>query len=146
MKLHCLHQACAVALFAVAPLVAAQAPAPQAATSGTNASASATSGNQSTMSTKGSGKAQATTPAGTTTAQGGASAETGAPQGSAMSHDMDSTHAMKAHKRHAHASGNPSHAASHPDTPYHGALKRCAEGPADQRDSCIDQAIRQYGT
>lgn len=31
------------------------------------------------------------------------------------------------------------------ETPYHAALKRCVEGSADQRESCIDQAISQYG-
>jgi len=31
------------------------------------------------------------------------------------------------------------------DRAYRGALKRCVEGPQDQRDRCLDQAIAQYG-
>lgn len=31
------------------------------------------------------------------------------------------------------------------DTPYRMALKRCVEGPAAQRDRCIDDAITRFG-
>jgi hypothetical protein len=113
MKLHGLHQACAIALFAVAPIVAAQtsstASGPTATTSGSNAPASATNGKQSAMS------------------------------------DTSRTHATKPHKHSAHVSGSSTQTMSHSDSPYHAALKRCVEGPANQRDSCIDQAISQYG-
>ena len=46
--------------------------------------------------------------------------------------------------RHAHAKTR-EHSAKESETPYQAALKQCVEGPAGQRDSCIDQAISQYG-
>jgi hypothetical protein len=111
MKLHGLHQACAIALFAVAPIVAGQ-------TSGT-----------------------ASGPTGTTSGSNAAAPA----QGTMPSHDTSSTHATKPHKHSAHVSGTSTQTMSHGDSPYQAALKRCVEGPANQRDSCIDQAITQYG-
>jgi hypothetical protein len=114
MKLHGLHQACAIALFAVAPIVAAQtsgtASGPTATTSGSDAVAPATNSKQSATS------------------------------------DMSRSHATKPHKHSMQMSGGSTQTMSHSDSAYHGALKRCVEGAADQRDGCIDQAIKQYGS
>jgi hypothetical protein len=155
MKFNRLHHACAIALVAFAPFAIAQT----ATTSGSNAAASATSGNKSAVSTKGSGTAQTTTPAGSMSQQGDASAtDKGAGGATAprhnMSHDSMShntmSHDAKAHdatthaaKRHARSTGT--QAAAHASSPYHDALKHCMEGATTQRDSCIDQAINQYG-
>ena len=152
MKFDCLHHACAIALVAFAPFAFAQT----ATTSGSNAAASATSGNKSAVSTKGSGTAQTTTPAGSMSAQGGASATDKGTSGGTTSHDTMSHDTMSkdagahdstthATKRARHARSTGTHAATHADSPYHDALKRCMEGATAQRDSCIDQAINQYG-
>ncbi|HEY1327433.1 MAG TPA: hypothetical protein VGI14_10875 [Casimicrobiaceae bacterium] len=61
-----------------------------------------------------------------------------APASSASHHA--SKHAASG-MRHGHAKTGASHEA---ESPYQAALKRCVEGPAGQRDNCIDQAIDQY--
>ena len=47
-------------------------------------------------------------------------------------------------KGHPAAHGKRAAMASQSDTPYQAALRRCVEGQAQQRDSCLDDAISRY--
>lgn len=54
----------------------------------------------------------------------------------ATSHSSSPTH-------HKHMASAP--AAGNQETTYRAALKSCVEGPAGQRDSCLDNAIMRFG-
>jgi len=93
--------------------------------------------------------------AGNTTSSTGATAEkASASDGATSNHATASQHSAHQHSRHhaAHASGHkhPAHTtaaapASSQDAAYQTALRSCVEGPAGQRDSCLDGAISRFG-
>ncbi len=72
------------------------------------------------------------------------------PNGTAHKH-----HKHQKHQRHHAVSHNRSHshgatmarasAASHGETTYRAALRKCVEGPKARRDSCLNDAIAQFG-
>lgn len=74
---------------------------------------------------------------------GGTSAK---PPSAATASDGGGMHGAKSGKRHARPRMQHDAASHGSETPYHAALKRCVEGPAGQRESCIDQAISQHGS
>ena len=49
------------------------------------------------------------------------------------------------HKRQARHEGGAMNEANAADSAYKAALRRCVTGPQSSRESCIDQAIAQYG-
>jgi hypothetical protein len=49
------------------------------------------------------------------------------------------------HKRQVRERGGPMNEANAADSAYKAALRRCVTGPQSSRESCLDQAIAQYG-
>ena len=91
-----------------------------------------------------------------TTSSTGATAEKAPASGEATSNQAAaSKHSAHQHPRHhatGHASGHkqPVHTsaaapASSQDAAYQTALRSCVEGPAGQRDSCLDSTISRFG-
>jgi hypothetical protein len=77
-------------------------------------------------------------------------ASAGATTAHGAGHTGDARHSGTARhtgpSRHAHAGKHARTASTKAaETPYRAALKQCVQGPASQRDSCIDQAVSQYG-
>ena len=82
---------------------------------------------------------QAQQPAGT------APASTTKPHAMAGKH-MTNEHKTSGHAKAKHGMRNTASAESAPaDSAYKAALRRCVTGPESARDSCLDQAIAQYG-
>ena len=54
-------------------------------------------------------------------------------------------HHMKREHAARHRMHEASNAATSADSAYKAALRRCVTGPESSRDSCLDQAISQYG-
>jgi len=77
------------------------------------------------------------------------------PATSTTSNSGESKATMHKHSRHHAASHNSSHTnhkhvasattGGDQETAYRAALKSCVEGPAAQRDNCLDDAIVRYG-
>lgn len=78
-----------------------------------------------------------------------ASKPAGAPPANAATAPTDASAAHTAMTGMRRKQADKAHAAprrvASTESPYQAALKRCVEGPQAQRDSCIDQAISQYG-
>lgn len=54
-------------------------------------------------------------------------------------------HAMIAHRgHHARHHANPTSSNENVDTGYRAELRHCIEGPAAQKESCLDQAITRH--
>jgi len=76
---------------------------------------------------------------------GSTTGNTGTPPASKATSAESGKHAASA-AHHAHARMHSRSGSTRDnESPYHAALKQCVEGPANQRDHCIDQAINQYG-
>ena len=74
-----------------------------------------------------------------------------APTSTTGQHAMAGKHMTNEHKASGHAKAThgmrntASAEGATADSPYKAALRRCVTGPESQRDSCLDQAIAQYG-
>ena len=137
MKLRILHQLVAVALASGVALTAAA----QTGTSGNNA-----------RSATGGAPANVTSNA-TSNAGNSASGTSGKAAKAGGTHRMRShasthrgartTHAAR--MRHGRSDEGMTSRNDAAETQYRGALRRCVEGPQGQRDTCLDQAIREHG-
>jgi hypothetical protein len=138
MKMRLLHQAVMVAMIGALPLAAGAAgnttKGPEATSKGEQGKADINAGSTDRSANKDTDKQSASNNMGSASK----SAKTNTPmhksarKSSHASRSMAMNHASK------------SQASSH-DTQYKAALRRCVTGEQSQRDSCIDQAIAQYG-
>jgi hypothetical protein len=96
---------------------------------------------------QGSSVGGTSTPPPTPPAGAGDTAKSGGAGSATMSQDTTSgaKSTQKTKKKAKHKKSTSTHQTSgfvsEQDTPYHRALRSCVEGPADQRDSCLDDAI-----
>jgi hypothetical protein len=140
MELRGMHQLLAIAVMSGVALTAAA----QGGTSGTagqNSAASpstaASSGTSGTSGTPGANAQGSTAGAAGSKATGA----TGSHHARATKHHAGTRHAM----RHARKNDESMTRNDSGESQYRAALRRCVQGPEGQRDSCLDQAIRDNG-
>ena len=103
-----------------------------------------------------SDNASQSTAAGATSASNRtASVARAGPAPDATTHKHHKHHKAQKHQKHHAVSHNRSHghgarmtvasATRHGETTYRAALRKCVEGPKSRRDSCLNDAIAQFG-
>jgi len=88
--------------------------------------------------------AQAATNAPSATAPTAKTSQQSTTTGATAKHAGAKHHSMRAHAA-RHRMHEASNGATGADSAYKAALRRCVTGPESARDSCLDQAISQYG-
>jgi hypothetical protein len=134
MELRRMHQLLAIAALSGVALTAAA----QGGTSGTAGQATAAAPSSAASAGTSGTMAQDSTAG---TAGSKATGATGRHQARAMRHHAATPHAM----RHARKGDESMTRNDTGESQYRAALRRCVQGPEGQRDSCLDQAIRDNG-